>query len=76
MREIQGTTELPSNVGKLYEEILGLFNKNPKTYYTQSDLVKGFGKSNPRTNKVLRDLVEDGKVVRTKVSNKYFYQKK
>ena len=52
------------------------FNKNPKTYYTQADLVKGFGKSNPRTNKVLRDLVEDGKVVRTKVSNKYFYQKK
>lgn len=71
-----GTDELPTNSSSTSMEILELFKSHPKTYYTQAELVITWKKSNPAINKLLRKLLEQGVVGRTKVGSKYYYKLK
>ena len=71
-----GTEKLPTTSSSTSMEILGLFKNNPKTYYTQVELVQEWKKSNPCINKILRKLLEQGEVGRTKVGSKYYYKLK
>lgn len=74
MTSPKGTTELPIATSRSATAIRDLFTKNPKTYYTQAELVESWKLSNPRINKILRNLVEEGLVGRTRVGSKYYYR--
>ena len=71
-----GTKILPTNTSSTSSTVLGLFKNNPETYFTQAEMVQEFKKSNPCINKVLRDLLEQGVVGRTKVGSNYYYKLK
>ncbi len=68
-----GSTEIHED-GELETTILSIFQSYPNNYYTQPDLVKGLGKSNPFVNKILRRLVSNGKLSRVKNGNKFYYK--
>ena len=71
-----GTKILPTTSSSTSRTVSELFKNNPETYFTQSEMVQEFTKSNPCINKVLRVLVEQGVVGRTKVGSKYYYKLK
>ena len=68
-----GSTEI-SNDSELETTILDIFKEYPTKYITQPDLVKVLNKSNPFVNKILRRLVSNGKISRTKNGNKFYYK--
>mgnify|MGYP001973388971 CR=1 FL=1 len=71
-----GTTTLPTTTSRTSMVLKELFKNNPKTYYTQAELVQEYNKSNPCINKILRTLLEQGVVGRTKVNGRFYYQQK
>ena len=73
MKKPTGTNELPTNTNVTRSTIVELFMNNSETYYTQKDLVEYMNKTNPCINKILRNLVQEKIVERTKVNSKYYY---
>ena len=69
-----GTKELPKTTNKTSSTIVELFMNNSDTYYTQKELVTYMNKTNPCINKILRNLVQEKIVERTKVNSKYYYK--
>jgi len=74
MKKPTGTNELPTNTNVTRSTIVELFMNNSETYYTQKDLVEYTERTNPCINKILRNLVQEKIVERTKVNSKYYYK--
>lgn len=69
-----GTEEI-SNVGsETKESMIQIFKSYPNKFFTQKDFVKGLNKSNPYVNKILRMLVEEKVIMKSKSNGRYYYR--
>lgn len=69
-----GVENIEAQISAGKQEILEIFQGNPKLWFTQPKLVIGTGRSNPWINKCLHALVESGAVERKKGGALYFYR--
>jgi len=64
-----------SNVGsETFDSMIQIFKSYPNKFFTQKDFVKGLNKSNPYVNKILRKLVENKVILKSKGNGRYYYR--
>jgi len=69
-----GTTDIVAMDSEVKVTMVSIFKQYPSKYFTQKDFVKGINRSNPYVNKVLRSLVEEKVITRSKGNGKYHYR--
>tara|TARA_Y100001951_G_scaffold102992_2_gene110848 strand:- start:1220 stop:1489 length:270 start_codon:yes stop_codon:yes gene_type:complete len=69
-----GTEDISAEQSAEVSDILEVFAKYPSKYFTQKTFVTVTEKSGPWINKILNKLLKDGKVIRERRQNKFWYQ--